>query len=88
MYVTPLKSNSAMEQKKRCFKTWLVETAWGIWASCSFIGITLVEGMDGSVKLFPFCIPSLISLVISAKVFDKLQKKGYFPEHEKKEVKK
>lgn len=76
-----------MEQKKRCFKTWLVETAWGIWASCSFIGILLVEGLDGSVKLFPFSIPSMISFVIAAKVYDKLRKKGYFPEPKKEEKK-
>lgn len=73
-----------MEQKKRCFKTWLAETAWGLWAAVSFICITLVEGTDGSVKLFPFCIPGLVSFVIAAKVFEAMQKRGYFPEPPKK----
>ena len=38
----------------------------------------LVEGTDGSVKLFPFCIPSMISFIVCAKAFEALEKRGYF----------
>lgn len=67
-------------KKRSTFKTWLVETAVGIWGAVSFIGITLVEGVDGGVHLLPFCIPSMVSLVLCAKVFTALEKKGYFAE--------
>ena len=64
--------------ERSTFKTWAVETAVGLWGALSMVGMCLVEGVDGSVKLFPFCIPSIISFVICSKVFEALEKRGYF----------
>lgn len=66
--------------ERSAFKTWAVETAVGLWGALSMVGMCLVEGVDGSVKLFPFCIPSIISFVICSKVFEALEKRGYFKE--------
>lgn len=64
--------------ERSAFKTWAVETAVGLWGVLSMVGMCLVEGADGSVKLFPFCIPSIISFVICSKIFEALEKRGYF----------
>ena len=64
--------------ERSAFKTWAVESAVGLWGALSMVGMCLVEGVDGSVKLFPFCIPSIISFVICSKVFEALEKRGYF----------
>lgn len=64
--------------ERSAFKTWAVETAVSLWGALSLLGMCLVEGTDGSVKLFPFCIPSMISFVICSKVFEALEKRGYF----------
>lgn len=64
--------------ERSAFKTWAVETAVGLWGALSMVGMCLVEGVDGSVKLFPFCIPSIISFAICSKVFEALEKRGYF----------
>ena len=64
--------------ERSAFKTWAVETAVSLWGALSLVGMCLVEGTDGSVKLFPFCVPSMISFVICAKAFEALEKRGYF----------
>ena len=45
-----------------------------------FIGMFIVETEDGSCKLLPFSLPSVVSLLLCGWVFEALSKRGYFQE--------
>ena len=65
---------------KNNFKTWAIEVAVKIWGALSFIGMFIVETEDGSCKLLPFSLPSVVSLLLCGWVFEALSKRGYFQE--------
>lgn len=65
---------------KKNFKTWAIEVAVKIWGALSFIGMFIVETEDGSCKLLPFFLPSVVSLLLCGRVFEALSKRGYFQE--------
>lgn len=68
-----------MEAKKRCFKTWLVESAVSLWGAVSFTCMLFVTDENGAPD-FRMFIPSVVSLLLSVWVFIALTKRGYFPE--------
>lgn len=65
-------------QCKKSIRMAAVEMAVGLWGALSLFGVALAEGPDGAFRLFPFFLPSLVSLYACSEVFRALERRGYF----------
>ena len=64
--------------KKTRIRRAAVETAVSLWGALSLLGVALAEGPDGHFLMFPFFLPSALSLYACSEVFRALMRRGYF----------